>query len=228
MPRFRDVCVSRSDRGFSSGSGAPHKLPGVAGALVRMAFLMLTGLPLASQAWILNVGNNNPRRLFLTVGNGSTLADNATVNLVSLSVPAASVGQGPLQMTSNSTQANSTYDGFAMCTPPAQIYVGALYQRQLNSQPASARLQVTSPVNLTSGAGDTIPFTEISWTVSGPAGDANPASIPAGAFTGATQTLVTVTQGTLRDNCHTFRFANSALRPAGTYDGRVTYTLVSP
>jgi len=183
---------------------------------------------MASEAWILNIGNNNPRRLFLTVGNGSTLADNATVNLVSLSVPAASVGQGSLQMTSNSTQANSTYDGFAMCTPPAQIYVGALYQRQINSQPGSARLQVTSPANLTTVAGDTIPFNEISWTVSGPAGDANPASIPAGTFNGATQTLVTITQGTLRDNCHTFHFANSALRPAGTYNGRVTYTLVSP
>jgi hypothetical protein len=196
--------------------------------LARTAILILAVLPMASEAWILNIGNNNPRRLFLTVGNGSTLADNATVNLVSVTVPASSVGQGPLQMTSNSTQANSTYDGFAMCTPPAQVYVGALYQRQLASQPASARLQVSSPPNLTSAAGDTIPFTEISWTVSGPAGDANPASIPAGTFNGATQTLVTITQGTLRDNCHTFSFANSALRPSGTYNGRVTYTLVSP
>ena len=120
------------------------------GARARVAILVLAVLPMASQAWILNIGNNNPRRLFLTVGNGSTLADNATVNLVSLTVPASSVGQGPLQMTTNSTQANSTYDGFAMCTPPAQVYVGALYQRQLASQPASARLQVTSPPNLTS------------------------------------------------------------------------------
>jgi len=211
--------VPRVSRAFRSGTAL---------AFARAALVALVALPLAAQAWILNIGNNNPRRLFLTVGNGSTLADNATINLVSLSVPAASVGQGPLQMTSNSTQANSTYDGFAMCTPPAQVYVGALYQRRNAGQPGSARLQVTSPANLTTGAGDTIPFSEISWTVSGPAGDPNPASIPAGTFNGATQTLVTITQGTLLDNCHTFHFANNALRPSGTYDGRVTYTLVSP
>jgi len=184
----------------------------------------------AADAWIVTtLGNNTPRRIFLTVGNGSTLADNATINLVSVTVPVAQVGSGVAQaMTSNSTQANSTYDNFAMCTPPAQVYVLALYQRQTTAQSANATLQVTSPANLTNAAGDTIPFSQISWTVSGPAGDANPNSIPAGTFNGATQILVTVAQGSLRDNCHTFSYANSAIRPAGTYDGRVTYTLTSP
>lgn len=194
-----------------------------------VAAAILLGAALPAAAWILNVGNNNPRRVFLTVGNGSTIADNATVNLVSLTVPLANVlGGASLAMTSNSTQANSTYDGFAMCTPPAQVYVGALYQRTNGGQPASARLQVTSPANLTTAGGDSIPFTEISWTVSGPGGDANPGSIPAGTFTGGTQLLVTIPQGNLYDNCHTFRYANSTLRAAGQYDGRVTYTLTSP
>jgi len=199
--------------------------------VIRGFIALALCLPVTAQAWILTVGNNNPRRLFLTVGNGSQLADNATVNLVSVSVPVAQIGSGaPQAMTSNSTQANSTYDNFAMCNPPAQIYFGALYQRRLNSESASATLQVTSPANLTSAGGDTIPFSEISWTVSGPAGDANPGSIPAGSFPagGGTQTLVTVTQGTLRDNCHTFSFANTALRASGTYNGSVTYTLTSP
>lgn len=212
---------------------AAHDSPGGSrwSRLLRSLVLLALCLPQAAPAWILAVGNNNPRRLFLTVGNGSNLADNATVNLVSVNVPVAQIGSGaPLQMTSNSTQANSTYDNFAMCNPPAQIYFGALYQRRFNSEPATATLQVTSPANLTSAGGDTIPFSEISWTVSGPAGDANPGAIPAGSFPagGGTQTLVTVTQGTLRDNCHTFSFANSAPRAAGTYDGRVTYTLTSP
>ncbi len=199
--------------------------------LFRALFLLALCVPHAAQAWILAVGNNNPRRLFLTVGNGSQLADNATVNLVSVSVPVAQIGSGaPQAMTSNSTQANSTYDNFAMCNPPAQIYFGALYQRRLNSESATATLQVTSPANLTSAGGDTIPFSEISWTVSGPAGDANPGAIPAGSFPpgGGTQTLVTVTQGTLRDNCHTYSFANTSPRAAGTYNGSVTYTLTSP
>lgn len=182
-----------------------------------------------AHAWILAIGNNNPRRIFLTVGNGSTLADNATVNRVSVTVPVAQVMSGTTQaMTSNSTQANSTYDGFAMCTPPAQVYVGALYQRRTGGQPANATLQVTSPPNLTNGIGDAIPFSQISWTVSGPVGDADSNAIPAGTFNGATQFLATVPQGNLYDNCHTFSYANSALRAAGTYDGRVTYTLASP
>lgn len=194
-----------------------------------IAGLVMLGLAMPAPAWILNVGNNNPRRVFLTVGNGSTLADNATVNLVSVTVPLANVTGGtPLAMTTNSTQSNSTYDGFAMCTTPAQIYVGALYQRTNGGQPASATLQVTSPANLTSAGGDTIPFTQVSWTTSGPGGDANPSVIPSGTFTGATQFLVTVTQGNLYDNCHTFTYANSTLRAAGQYDGRVTYTLTSP
>lgn len=183
----------------------------------------------AADAWLLSIGNNNPRRLFLTVGNGSTLADNGMVNLVSVTVPVNQVGSGvSQQMTSNSTQANSTYDNFAMCTPPAQVYVVALYQRRTAGQPANARLQVTAPANLVNAAGDTIPITQISWTVTGAVGDTDPNAIPAGTFTAGTQTLVTVANGTLRDNCHTFHYANTLVRPAGAYDGRVTYTLVSP
>ena len=204
----------------------PHRLARI---LAQAAGILALCAPQLAEAWVLAIGNNNPRRLFLTVGNGSTMADNATVNLVSVTVPIGQVGNGvSQQMTSDSTQANSTYDGFGMCTPPAQVYVLALYQRRNGSQPANARLQVTSPPNLVNAAGDTIPITEISWTVTGGPGDTQPNAIPAGTFNGGTQALVTVAQGTLRDNCHTFHYANTLVRPAGNYDGRVTYTLLSP
>lgn len=197
--------------------------------LARALCAAALGHAALAEAWILNIGNNTPRRIFLTVGNGSTMADNATVNLVSVTVPIASVGSGVAQpMTTNSTQTNSTYDNYPMCTTPAQVYVVALYQRETTAQSATATLQVTSPPNLVSAAGDTIPFSEISWTVSGPAADTNPGAIPAGTFNGGTQALVTINQGTMRDNCHTFSYANTGIRPAGTYDGRVTYTLASP
>jgi hypothetical protein len=208
------------------GIGTVHRFARMAGRALCAAAVLHCA---CAHAWLLSIGNNTPRRIFLNVGNGSNMADNATVNRVSVTLAAADVGSGVAQqMTSNSTQANSTYDNYLMCNPPVQVYVAALYQRQTNSQSANATLQVTSPANLTSAAGDTIPFSEVSWTVSAPGEDTAPGSIPAGTFNGATQFIVTVAQGTLRDNCHTFSYANTAIRPAGTYDGRVTYTLTSP
>jgi hypothetical protein len=195
----------------------------MAGALVVLA-------P-AARAWILTgLGTNNPARVFMMVGNGAAALwqNNATINTVSLSVPAAQLGTGPLTMTSNSTQATSPYDNYTVCTPPAQVYVGAAYQRRLSSQPANAVLQVNSPANLSSASGDTIPIDEISWTVSALGNDPNPTSIPAGTFSGGTQFLVNVAQGTLRENCHTFHFANTAIRASGVYTGRVTYTIAVP
>ena len=53
-------------------------------------------------------------------------------------------------------------------------------------------------------------------------------AIPAGTFNGGTQTLATVPANRYIENCHTFIYANSAVRAAGTYNGRVTYTLSSP
>lgn len=199
------------------------------GVLV-LAFLAVA--PLDGGAWILTgLGTNNPRRVFMMVGNGAAALwqNNATINTVSLTVPAAQLGTGTaLTMTSNSTQSTSPYDGFTVCTPPAQVYVGAAYQRNVAGDPANATLQVTAPANLTNATGDTIPFSQISWTVSSLGADANPTAIPAGTFTGGTQFLTSVAQGTMRENCHTFVYANTAIRASGTYTGRVTYTLTAP
>ena len=168
--------------------------------------------------------------MFLQVGNGSLNANNAVVNLVSVNVPASQLATGAAQqMTSNSTQANSPVDNFNVCSAPIQVYVGGSYQRSNASDgPATALLQVTSPANLTSAAGDVIPFTQISWTTSALGGDTTPNVIPAGAFTGGTQTLTTIAANRYVENCHTYAYANAALRAAGAYDGRVTYTLSTP
>ena len=192
----------------------------------------------AAHAWSLNL-NSGARRLFLHVGNGTVSGasgtlngtsptTNATRNRVEVSVPLALLGNGTaLAMTSDSTQSISLYgDGNNTCPTPAnQLMVGAGYRR--NSGAASATLTVSSPANLTSAAGDTIPFTQISWTVSAP-GSGVPNVIPAGTFNGGTQTLATVPGNTYLENCHTYSYANSAVRAAGTYTGRVTYTLSSP
>jgi len=208
-----------------------HFVPARLSHLAASAGVLLLAVLQAdvAHAWSLNLSPAT-RRVFLHVGNGTANQDNSTVNLVQVSVPAAQVGNGVAQaMASNSTQSTSLYgDGYTTCpTPSTQVMVGASYQRNNNSSPASATLRVTSPASLVSAAGDTIPFSQISWTVSA-AGSPVPGVIPAGTFSGTAQTLATVPANTYIENCHTFSYANSALRAAGTYTGQVTYTLTSP
>lgn len=199
--------------------------------------LQVLGLLLAAlwpmveaQAWSLSIAAAS-RRVFLHVGNGTINANNGTVNLVQVTVPGAQLGNGVAQaMTSNSTQSQSLYgDNYTTCpTPDSQVMVGASYRRSsATNGPASATLRVTSPADLVNASGETIPFSQISWTVSA-AGSSVPGVIPAGTFNGATQTLTTIAANTYIENCHSFSYANSAVRAAGTYDGRVTYTLSSP
>lgn len=179
----------------------------------------------------------NPRAIYLQVGvggftgtynGGGTPGNNTTVNLVSVAVPAASIGTGVAQpMTTNSTAANSPYDNYAFCTTPAQLYVGGFYRFNSNTAGTGATLTATSPASLINGSGDTIPFTEISWTSTG-AGDTGTQAFPAGTFNGGTQTIGTIARNQWAESCHTFSFANTAMRAAGTYSGRVTYTLTAP
>jgi len=195
--------------------------------------LALTVLPVdPARAWVLTIAAG-PKALFLQVGNGSysgtyssggTPLNNATINTVSVTVPASQVGRGTAQaMTSNSTQSASFYDNFAVCNPPAQVYVGGWVRTPNGS--GSGTLSVTSPASLTSGT-TTIPFTQISWT-STANGDAT-ADIPAGTFNGGTLALRTIAANNWVENCLTFSYANTLVVAAGTYAGQVTYSLVLP
>jgi hypothetical protein len=198
---------------------------------VLASLLVATGLHAAdAAAWSLSIAAAS-RRVFLHVGNGTAEGNNGTINRVTATLTGAQLLAGtPQTMTSDSTQSASLYgDGFTTCpTPATQVIVGASYRRSNAANgPASATLRVTSPANLTSAGGDTIPVSQISWTVSAP-GSGNPNVIPAGTFNGATQTLASIPANTYIENCHTFVYANSAIRAAGTYNSRVTYTLSSP
>lgn len=204
--------------------------------LARGGVLAWVGLLLcstSSQAWLLNIGGNDPRRVFLQVGLGHTDisqwgSDVATINQVSLTLDGTVLGNGSAQaMGSNSSQSSSSYDGFTLCNPPAEVYVGAAYQRTNTSQSSTASLQVSSPVSLTSAAGDTIAFSQISWTTSAIDSD-QPDIIPPGSFNGGTQTLLVLNANSMAENCHSFSYANTVVPAPGTYDGRVTYTLTSP
>lgn len=181
------------------------------------------------QAWTLTLTAAS-RRVFLHVGTGTRDASNATINRVEVTVPGPAQGTGvPQAMTTNSTQSTSLYDGFVTCAnASSQVLIGAAYRRaNVADGPASALLTVTSPTHLVSPAGDTLPFTQIGWTVSA-FGSPNPNVIAAGSFNGGTQTLAAVPANTWIENCHSFRYANTVAPAAGTYEGRVTYTLSTP
>lgn len=209
--------------------------PPVVKAIALAAFALAS----AGSAWAFTVtiSPGNPRAIYLQVGvggftgtysGGGTPGNNATVNLVSVAVPASAVGSGAAQaMITNSTVGASSYDGFVFCNTPAQLYIGGFYRFNSNAAGAAATMTATAPANLISAAGDTIPFSEISWTSSGN-GDTGAQPFPAGAFTGAAQTIGTITRNRWSESCHTFSYANTSVRPAGTYNGRVTYTLTAP
>ena len=207
--------------------------------LARACVVLLCVVEMAvAHAWSLDITSGS-RRLFLHVGNGAVSGSSGTlngstgrsgiINTVSVAPTVAQLLSGaPLAMTSNSTQNISLYgDGNNTCpTPASQLMIGAGFRR--NNGANSATLTVSSPANLIDTAtGEVIPISQISWTTSAPNGGiAN--IISAGTFNGGTQTLATLPGNRYFENCHTFSYANSALRAAGTYTGQVTYTLSSP
>lgn len=205
------------------------RLPPFLRSLWIAGLLMCLGVHVGmAHAWSISIAAAS-RRVFLHVGNGTAESDNPSIPLVTANLSAAQLLSGTAQaMTSDSTQSASLLDGFNTCpTPSSQMLIGASYRRSSAADgPASATLRVTSPTNLVTSGGDTIPFTQISWTVAAP-GSGVPNVIPAGTCTGATQTLTTVPANTYIENCHSYSYANSAIRAAGTYNGRVTYTLSS-
>jgi hypothetical protein len=198
---------------------------------VTVLGLCLAGFAGSAHAWIFTISSGT-REIYLQVGagtynggdflQGGTPGANATINTVSLTVPGASVGNGVAQtMTSNSAVADSSYNDYAVCNPPTQVYIAAWSRASSNS----ATLTVSSPASLTSGA-ETIPFTQISWT-STANGDAT-ADIAAGTFSGGSVALATIKKNTWVEDCMTFSYQNSGVAAAGTYAGEAVYTLSLP
>jgi hypothetical protein len=160
---------------------------------------------------------------------GSAPGINTTINKVSVSVPAKAVGNGTAQaMTTDSTQSASFFDGRAFCNAPTQLYIGGFYRNPGGSGGGTtATVTATVPVSLTDAAGDVIPFTQISWT-SGGNGDAGSEPFPAGSFTGTSQVVGSIAHDQWAESCWTFSYANTLVPAAGTYTGRVLYTLSAP
>lgn len=190
-------------------------------------------VPVASHAYLVTI-TSGTKSIFLQVGTGTMTGgnfnsggvpgNNATVNNVSVTVPAANLGAGPLVMNPNVIVSTSPWDGYNFCPYPAPVYVGGFYRAP--SGTGSATLTVRTPANLVSGA-NTLSFNNISWVSSG-AGDATP-TIPSGTFVaGTTQTLLNIARNYWFESCLTFSYANSAVVPAGTYTEQAVYTLTAP
>lgn len=200
---------------------------------------LLTALPAAGAAFTVSIAAGTPTTLYLQVGVGTfsggnynaggTPGNNTTINDETVTLAAGAVGTGLKQaMTTNSTAANSFYDGFLFCTAGTQLYIGGFYRTSNGGGNTAATVTATVPAALTDGAGDTIPFSQISWTSSGN-GDTGAQPFPAGTFTaGGVQTVGTIGKNNWAESCWTFSYLNTALPVAGTYTGRVTYTLTAP
>jgi hypothetical protein len=164
-----------------------------------------------------------------TVAGGATPANNSTVNRVSVTVPAASLGTGVLPMTPNVAVPNSYIDGASYCSG-TDTYVGGMY-RGPNSTASSATLTAATPAGgLVNGAGDTISFNTISWQTQTRSGDTTGNTLASSTFTGngSTQSVWSIARNSWAESCLQFNYGNTQVPPAGTYNGRVVYTLSAP
>src|SRR3546814_17959915 len=129
--------------------------------------LPLLGVASAAQAFIVNIGGGITPSMYLRVGdgsggtlNGGGLGDGGPINLVSVAVPAAVLGNGGhLAMTSNTTQSWSSYANFVFCNVPQQVYVGGVNRGGWCSG-GNGVLTVTAPANLTNAHGDPITYSK--------------------------------------------------------------------
>jgi len=153
-----------------------------------------------------------PKFVFLQVGTGTLLADNAAIDTVEWTPSVAQLGTGSI----------------AASTP-------AVTARIIGNNGAIT-INSSTPGALSNGAGDTIAYTEISATSSD---FAHPPFAASGAGPTPTVTVPNVIPGRVTDltATWTFSWANATVVPAGTYgditnsglnNSRVTYTASMP
>jgi hypothetical protein len=173
---------------------------------------LLVSVP--GQASLITVADA-PRQLRLQV-----CSSGGAISVVSFTVPAASVG--------NAVAVAGSFAGTcgAATCPAGVVYLDAEARSNNGGNGGdTATLSVNSATPLSDGAGNTIPFSQISWVASGFA----PITLPSGTFSGsASQVLATFAASQRNQQCHQFQYLNAQYFPGGTYNGRVTYTMSMP
>ena len=225
----------RRDTNQRPGGAGWHNASRLAGLVLCVALLASASHTVC--AFTVTIAAAAPKTVYLQVGvggftgnynAGGTPGNNATVNKESVAVAAAAVGNATAQaMATDSTVGASSYDGFAFCNVPAQLYIGGFY-RTTTAGGGSVNVTATVPAALVDAGGDTLSFARISWTTGGN-GDSGSEPFPAGSFSaGAVQTVGTIAQNQWAESCWTFSYSNTTFPAAGTYTGRVLYTLTAP
>jgi len=158
-----------------------------------------------------------PKIIYLRVGTGTNLANNAAVDLITFTVPAASVG-------------NST----AVAGTGGDLTAGVVTAKVVGNN-GIVTLSSTTTGNLTTGvAAEAIPYSQITTT---PAVLTSATALPAPALaSGATTSiaLTPVNRVTNQDARWTYTYLNNTVMASGTYGGvnlnggRVTYTASMP
>ena len=157
-----------------------------------------------------------PKILFLQVGSGTLFANNTTINLIDFIVPAANIGNG---------------------TPvDAEIASGDLGSGTVTAivRGNGGNIGLTSVATgaLGNGDGDSINWSEITTTAAALTTGTvlTPPTLTNG--TSASVTLTAVGKVVNQDARWTYKYANSAVVPPGTYggihNGRITYTAALP
>jgi hypothetical protein len=199
----------------------------------------MTGLPALAHAYVVTISSTT-KSLYLQVGQGTitggtsvnggaTPANNSNVDRVAVTVPAANLGGGTLPMTPNVAVTTSFIDNASYCIS-TDTYIGGMY-RGPNSGASSATLTLATPASgLVNASGDTISFNTISWLTQSRNGDTAGNVMASSSFSGngVVQTLWSIARNTWAESCLQFNYANAQVVPAGTYTGRVVYTLSAP
>ena len=194
---------------------------------------------LPAGAYTATLTPRSPKTIYLQIGTGSFTgstyisggsgARNTTIDTVSVIVPGAVLGNGAAQtMTTNSSAARSYYDNYLFCNLPNQLYVGGYY-RTASGSTAAAQVVASVPANLANAAGNTITFSQISWTASGNGDGSSAQPFPSASFTpGAQQNVGSIASNQWAESCWTFNYLNTMVPAAGTYTATVTYTVTTP
>jgi hypothetical protein len=173
----------------------------------------LASLPAA--ALTVAIGNALPE-IALRVG-----APGGTISMVTFNVTAATAATGtPIVGTTDAAAGSAQAPNFGAACAANNVRIWARARSLFFTR--TATLSVNASGGLTSGA-NTIPFTNFDWITSGGG------EVASAAFSGAaTQTLLSF--GTSREIsvCLQFRFLNTTVFPAGTYNGQLTYDLLMP
>jgi hypothetical protein len=160
-----------------------------------------------------------PKILFLQVGTGALYTTNAAVNLITFTVPAASIGNG----TPVAASAGSGDLGNGTVTAIVRGNNGNI------------TLSTASVGAMGNGAGDTIPWSQVTTTPAALTTGTvlTPAAIPASGSTSVT--LTAVAKIVNQDARWTYGYLNTNIVAPGTYggaggtnNGRVTYTATLP